>query len=53
MSHVLEDMTEPGENSGESSLWVDKYRPRGYMDLLSDEVSSKLLKLPNWNNFGL
>ena len=38
VSHTIEDLTEPGSDPNESSLWVDKYRPRGYMDLLSDEV---------------
>ena len=39
------DITEqdvPQDTSGviEKSLWVDKYSPRSYMELLSDDVST-------------
>ncbi len=40
-----DDITEqdvPQDTSGviEKSLWVDKYSPRSYMELLSDDVST-------------
>lgn len=50
---ILLSMAEPGNGGGAggpsgqgaqdtaSLLWADKYRPRGFMDLLSDTVSDK------------
>lgn len=32
-----------------STLWVDKYKPRGYVDLLSDDVSQKILFISGSN----
>lgn len=37
------ELAQPGHASHSVDLWVDKYRPKSYMDLLSDESSNRSL----------
>lgn len=36
-------MAAPSAPVGESTLWVEKYRPKKYLDLLSDETTNRSL----------
>lgn len=38
-----EEVEEVGPLEGEGDLWVEKYRPRKYLDLLSDESTNRSL----------
>ncbi|RZF37751.1 hypothetical protein LSTR_LSTR017171, partial [Laodelphax striatellus] len=40
---VAADTSRATVESGEKELWVEKYRPRRYLDLLSDEGTNKSL----------
>nr|CAD7421004.1 unnamed protein product [Timema poppensis] len=40
LAHSLQESESKLEEEG-SELWVDKYKPRSYLELLSDEVSSE------------